>query len=86
MSERIERKPPILLSRYVALGFGCPRMSIFVDGESEKYRKKTCYYLLYLVQPPIAPTAHFICGGARDLRQYNTLSPWLSTGITGTQY
>ena len=60
MSERIERKPPVLLSSYVALGFGSSRVSIFVDGESEKYRKNAGYDLLYLVQPPsLAPRDAF---------------------------
>ncbi len=81
MGKGIERKPPVVLSGYVALGFGSSSMSIFVDRKSEKYRKETSYYplYLYLVQPPIAPTAYSIYGRARDLRQYNHLSPCLST-------
>jgi hypothetical protein len=79
MSERIERKPSVLLSSYIALGFGSSGVSIFVDGQSEKNRKNTGYYLLYLVQPPIARPAYYECGGARDLREYNTLNPRVST-------
>ena len=56
MSQRIERKATVLLSGYIALGSGRSGMCILVDGESEKYRKNTGYYLLYLVQPPsLAP-------------------------------
>jgi hypothetical protein len=47
VSQRIEREPAVLLSGYIALGFGSSGVSIFMDGESQKYRKNTGYYLLY---------------------------------------
>jgi hypothetical protein len=56
VSKGIERKTPVLLSGYIALGFGSSSVSVFMDGESEKYRKNAGNYLLYLVQPPsLAP-------------------------------
>jgi hypothetical protein len=52
MGQRIQGNPAELLGSVVSLKFGNPRVSIFMDAQSQKYGKNTGYYVLYLIQPP----------------------------------
>jgi hypothetical protein len=47
VGQRIEGNPPQLLGGMIALEFGNPRMSIFMDAQSQKYCKDTRYCALY---------------------------------------
>jgi len=43
VSERIERDPAVLLGGMIALEFGYPSVSIFMNAQPQKYGKNACY-------------------------------------------